>query len=110
MPRYALTALIIALLSPIAFARPEITEGKLSIFRWNQGYRAEREPVFVGKVEEGEFRTMVKEGKLPENEEIYSGCYLAHFEAEKKKERAPASAAATATEVKPKSEVFRICK
>lgn len=106
MPRYALFLLSLALISFQALARPEAPEGKLSIFRWNQGYRAEREPVFIGKMSETNFRSMVKEGKLPENEEIYSGCYLAHFEAEKKAERAPAST----TEAKPKSEVFRICK
>lgn len=106
MPRYAFCLLSLALISFQALARPEAAEGKLSIFRWNQGYRAEREPVFVGKMSEAKFRSMVKDGKLPESEEIYSGCYLAHFEAEKKAERSPASAG----DAKPKSELFRICQ
>jgi hypothetical protein len=106
MSRHALIALGLALISSSALARPDAAEGKLSIFRWNQGYRAEREPVFVGKMRETEFRSMVKEGKLPESEEIFAGCYLAHYEAEKKADRSPASA----SDVKPKSEVFRICK
>jgi hypothetical protein len=105
MARYVYALLGLALLSMPAFAKPEANQGKLSIFRWNQGFRAEREPVFVGKMPEKDFRSMVKDGKLPESEEIYSGCYLAHFEAEKS-ERAPAST----TEAKPKSEIFRICK
>jgi hypothetical protein len=103
------TLLGLALLSFPAMARSEISEGKLSIFRWNKGYRAEREPVFTGKMQETEFRSMVKEGKLPENEEIYSGCYLAHFEANNKTARAPASAN-EAAQPRPKSEIFRICK
>lgn len=106
MSRYALIPIFLGLFSLDALARNDMAEGKLSIFRWNQGFRAEREPVFVGKMPETEFRSMVKAGKLPEKEEIYSGCYLAHFEAEKKADRAPASA----TEAKPKSELFRICK
>jgi hypothetical protein len=105
MARYVYALLGMALLSAPAFAKPEIAQGKLSIFRWNQGFRAEREPVFVGKMPEKEFRSMVKDGKLPESREIYSGCYLAHFEAEKSN-RAPASADQT----KPKSEIFRICQ
>jgi hypothetical protein len=105
MARYVYAFLGFALLSPPALAKPEATQGKLSIFRWNQGFRAEREPVFVGKMPEKDFRSMVRDGKLPESKEIYSGCYLAHFEAEKP-DRAPASA----TEAKPKSEVFRICR
>jgi len=105
MARYVYAFLGLALVSAPAFAKPETAQGKLSIFRWNQGFRAEREPVFVGKMPEKEFRSMVKEGKLPESSEIYAGCYLAHFEAEKS-DRAPASAA----KAKPKSEVFRICK
>jgi hypothetical protein len=106
MSRYAFVLFALSLVSSSAHARPEMAEGKLSIFRWNQGYRAEREPVFVGKMREAEFRSMVKDGKLPQNEEIYAGCYLAHFEAEKKVDRALAST----TDAKPKSEVFRICK
>jgi len=76
-------------------------QGTLTLFRWNEGYRAEREAVLEQNVSESDFRQMVDSGKLPEHQKIFRGCYLAHFR--KSAGRTPAS------EGTPKAEIYRIC-
>jgi hypothetical protein len=90
------TLLIFAsFLAPISAS----AEAKLTLFRWNPGYRAENIPVLSQTLTAAEIDS-VKKGTLPESKEIFRGCYLAHLEFTQ--DRNPAS-------VKPVSEIHRVC-
>jgi hypothetical protein len=90
----ALLLIGLMLLPAAAFA-----EAKLTLFRWNPGYRAENVPVISQILTASELDS-VKNGNLPESKEIFRGCYLAHLEFTQ--DRNPAS-------VKPVSEIHRVC-
>ncbi len=74
---------------------------KLTLFRWNPGYRAESEPAFSREIDESELKEL-RAGKLPANDGIFRGCYLTHLEFSNS--RSPASQGE-----QPKSEIRKIC-
>jgi hypothetical protein len=99
MPRiFSYLALAIFFASP-AWAE---TQGTFTAFRWNQGYRAEREPLLEQSMTEAEFREVVNQGKLPSSEQIYRGCYLVHYQPER-------AARKIASVAKPVAETYRVC-
>ena len=78
--------------------------GKLELYRWNPGFRAEREAAFSATMTEEEFGELLKGTKPLPSKELYSGCYLAHFE------RAKASARNVASTLGfHKAETRRVC-
>jgi len=86
------------------FAIPARAEerGTFTAFRWNQGFRAEREPLLSQAMTEKEFREVVDQGNLPASEQVYRGCYLVHYQ--------PAKADRELASVpKPAAETYRVC-
>jgi hypothetical protein len=86
--------------APAIAADAQGPQGIVTLFRWNPGFRAERQPAFEQKISRSEFEKMLHAQRLPGGSAIYAGCYLAHFRADQA--RSPAS-------VEPKSEIFRLC-
>lgn len=78
--------------------------GKLELFRWNPGFRAEREPAYSAPMTEEAFAALLKGSQPLPSAEIYAGCYLAHFERAKPQGRNVASALGFL-----KAETRRVC-
>ena len=76
--------------------------GTFTAFRWNQGFRAERDPLLEMAMGETEFQTLVKEARLPENGNLYRGCYLVHY-------RSADKGRSLASTGKPVAQTYRIC-
>lgn len=96
--------LLLAFLSFPALA-DSLPKGKLSLYRWNPGYRAETEASATIELSETEYESFLKESVLPEaaTNELFRGCYLSHFE------RPRAGRALASEKARPKAEVFRVC-
>lgn len=85
-------------------AGPALAEdhGTFTAFRWNQGFRADRDPLLETEMSELEFQTMVKEARLPEDGNLYRGCYLVHY-------RSSDMSRSLASTGKPVAQTYRIC-
>lgn len=78
--------------------------GTLSLYRWENGYKASNHIEQKLSINEEDFSQFLKSGrhKSIENRQLFKGCYLAHFDRGVTQARSPAS-------VKPKEELHRIC-
>jgi hypothetical protein len=79
----------------------EAIAAKLTLFRWNPGYRAESEPVISREINEQELKD-IRAGKLPKESGIFRGCYLTHVDFQ-------SSRSLASKDDHPKSEIRKIC-
>lgn len=92
----------LAILMLLPIPTEAANHGTFTVFRWNQGYRADTNALIEKPITEVEFRALVKNAQLPEHDSIYRGCYLVNYQPQ------PAGRL-IASETKPVSETYRIC-
>lgn len=99
--KYLLLGLVF--LPSTAFA--DAAKGKLSLYRWNPGYRAETEASATVELSEKEYKNFLEKQLLPgsASDGLFRGCYLSHFE------RPPAGRSPASEKARPKTEVYRVC-